>query len=323
MSASSHSAQHAAAIWLFDCHEERRQRISQWLESAFVGRRVEARDEVPSGSDGLRFWSSLPSSWYVWLHVSNGRSLPFAEALRDHLTAGCLLVLFSGGGEENFDEFTDLRDTARIEFACHVGMDWLQPLVPILHRLRQSAERPVVSTEPDERLKRAPDGGSLVDDAGFGLPEAIRAFEVDRAHVSHDVFTNGFCSPLGFHCTDADSPRRRDPLVWARSDRKWWAVLQGPSVGWTRTRREVEEIFGKAESLGIVAGAGLAEVIDEARRAMTAIDTVMAKFGGPVFERTALTDEEIDGFWRSTDAVRRALQVIRVTDRGLASENFR
>lgn len=301
-----------ASIWLFDCRDLRRAAISDWLDSVFGRARVCARREVPTNSEAVTFFADLGPHWVIFLHVGNDFSLGFAETLKGYLGHGCLLVLFSGGDESNFDDFSAFESVPFTFLVCYVSQDWLEPLRDAL-------------ADTSEKLEAPGEAGVTPLLAASGLdietklPEALRLFEVERAHVSHDVFTNGFCSPLGFHCTEADSPRRRDPLVWARADSKWWELLRGPASGWPATRQEVEGVFQAVERIGVEPSSmtALSEIIGNARVAMDTIDVVMKKLAGTVFEHAALTDAEIDTFWKATDVVRHALQAIRVTDRGL------
>jgi hypothetical protein len=288
----------------------------------FGAEQVEASDEVPPlEHDQESFLASLGPRWYVLLHANNERSLAFAEIVRKKVGEGRWLVLYVGGDDTSFREFgafQSFRGAPFVECVCSVGEWWIQPLKEALGGtgapLQGGTEREQLGeAETQLRAKTTPIRTRAA------VPQSIQEFEDMRAHVSHDLFTNAFCVPLGFHCTEVDSPRRRDLLVWARSNERWWKNLRGPASRWSETRRAVEGVLQRAEILGGDAPttAALREVLGGARLAMGKIDRLMEKFAGSVFEDAGLTDMEIELFWTATDTIRRALQAVRVTEQGL------
>jgi hypothetical protein len=282
---------------------------------------------VPPESEIESFVARLGVEWIILLHVGNDRSVSLVRTLAPLLNQYHRLVLYSGGNRNNFNEIKDEVNSSicQHEFArCvpFVSKDRLLPLEDTLALLAPSLRS-------SSRSNHAPPTheGTLA-----GHPRAqppfnpawMSAFEEERAHVSHDLFTNAFCAPLGFHCTDEESPRRRDLLSWARSEMRWWSSLRGPASRWSETRLAVEGVLRRAETLeaGRLLTPALQEVLAGARLAMDEIDPLMAKFAGASFEHAGLSDEEINSFWKSTDIIRGALQAIRVTDRGLDPELF-
>jgi hypothetical protein len=302
---------------VFDRRAKRLAAVHELLSGQLRIASVAAALEVPAERQIAEFVAGLGARWLILLHVGNDRSLMLIRAVKPSLGSGRCLVLYSGGDESNFEAIgrhlgPSFCNSDSVKCVPYVSREWLEPLraaIGVLAACWNSAEALGLSKQEMRSGVEA--------DLGSGSLDQMRAFEEFRAHVSHDLFTNGFCVALGFHCTEVGSPRRRDLLVRARSDARWWNNLRGPASRWLETRRAMEEVLDRAEAIsGSIPTPALRDTVDRARVAMSTIDPLMAKFAGSVFEEAGLTDDEIERFWTSTDSIRLALHAVRVTDRG-------
>jgi hypothetical protein len=306
-------------VHVFDRRSRRLAAVSEMLSGRLRIAGVKSEAEVPTERQIAEFVAGLRARWLILLHVGNDRSLMLIRAVTPSLGPGRCLVLYSGGDKSNFDAIerhlgSSFCTSAAVKCVPYVSREWLEPLRAAIGSLAasyESADQSAVS------LPKHEERSEFDADLSCGALDRMRAFEEFRAHVSHDLFSNEFCVALGFHCTEVGSPRRRDLLVWARSDPRWWKNLRGPASRWLETRRSIEEVLDRAEAIsGRMPMPAFRETVDEARAAMATIDPLMEKFAGSVFEAAGLTDEEIERFWTSTDTIRQALQAVRVADRG-------
>ena len=300
-------------FYVYDCRPTRRAAIVGELERHGE---VRARADVPMGPERHSAMRELVAPWCALLHVNNDDCFGFAQSLDEFVGEnwgdGRWLVLYSGGEKEkNMAGFERFERRGGIGMLGGVG-DFSEEL------LRQAlADLGVIALEKISARSKARTFDPLRQRVRVaGRSGEVSLFEKDRSHVSHDLFTNGFCSPLGFHCTDPESPRRGDLMLWARSDPGWWERVKTSASRWSDVKPEVDRILRRAEELvgESWSAEGLDRVAAEAYGAMETIDECVEKLSRSTMVDAALTDDEIGRFWRATDAVRVALRAVHVSE---------